>query len=86
MTNSLLKLTDFNTQVRLLLLHKAHDFYGEFCNLLHPAFRLKPVESPEWAVRNFRWSDPVGENADLKDFLISEMELLILCWSREFPS
>jgi len=68
MPNSLLKLTDFNTQVRLLLLQKAQSLYGEFCNLLPPSYQLKTQTSQEWLVNNFKWCDPVGEGANLEEF------------------
>jgi hypothetical protein len=74
--DTLLKLTDFNMQTRLLLLHKAQSLYGEFCNLLPPAFRLKQQESSEWHIENFDWCPPVGEGAELESFFIFRAETI----------
>ncbi|MDR0828163.1 MAG: hypothetical protein LBN33_09885 [Desulfovibrio sp.] len=68
MPTTLLKLTDFNKQARLLLLHKAQSLYGKFCNLLPPAFQLKPQSLHDWHVDNFDWCEPVGANAALDGF------------------
>lgn len=69
MPNNLLKLSDFNTDVRLLLLHKAQNLYGVFCNLLPPSFSLKSIQDEKWNVDRFEWSDPVGDGANITDFL-----------------
>lgn len=74
MPTTLLKLTDFNMQVRLLLLHKAQDLYGKFCNLLPPGFQLKTQKSPEWHADNFDWCVPVGKNASLEKFFLFRVE------------
>lgn len=76
MAVTLLKLTDFNMQARLLLLHKAQSLYGEFCNLLPSAFRLKPQESSEWHVQNFDWCATVGEGATLESFFSFRAETI----------
>ena len=76
MPTTLLKLTDFNIQVRLLLLHKAQSLYGDFCNLLPSVFQLKPSDSSEWHVDNFAWRAPVGEGADLESFFLFRSETI----------
>lgn len=76
MPTCLLKLTDFNMQARLLLLHKAQSLYGYFCNLLPPAFQLNPQDSPEWDIQKFDWCTPVGEGATLEKFFSFRAEVI----------
>ena len=73
---NLLRLTDFNTEARLLLLHKAQSLYGSFCNLLPPAFKLKSQLSVDWYQDNFDWADPVGGEASLEDFFLFRTEVI----------
>lgn len=67
MPTNLLKLTDFNSETRLLLLNKAQDLYGGVCNILPPSFRVKQLP-PEWNIANFEWAVPVGAEASLDSF------------------
>ncbi|MDY0259717.1 MAG: hypothetical protein RBR41_08630 [Desulfovibrio sp.] len=67
MPTNLLKLTDFNSETRLLLLNKAQDLYGEICNILPPSLRVKQP-APEWNLGDFEWADPVGAGASLDSF------------------
>ncbi len=67
MPSNLLKLTDFNSETRLLLLNKAQDLYGKICNILPPSLRVKQP-APEWNLGDFEWADPVGAGASLDSF------------------
>lgn len=74
MPNTLLRLTDLNMQVRLLLLHKAQNLYGAFCNLL--PFQPKPQNSDDWHVDRFDWCEPIGEDAPLDGFFQFRVETI----------
>lgn len=76
MPTTLLKLSDFNMQARLLLLHKAQSLYGAFCNLLPPAFQLKSQDSNDWHVDSFDWFEPVGADAALESFFQFRTEII----------
>lgn len=76
MPTTLLKLTDFNAQARLLLLHKAQSLYGTFCSLLPPTFRLKSQNSDDWHVDNFDWCEPIGAGATLDSFFQFRAEVI----------
>ncbi len=76
MPTALLKLTDFNTQARFLLMHKAQSLYGEFCNLLPPVFQLKPQSLHDWHVDNFDWCEPVGVDVALDSFFQFRAEII----------
>lgn len=67
MPTNLLKLTDFNSETRLLLLNKAQNLYGGICNILPPSFRVKQLP-PEWDISNFEWAVPIGAGTSLDDF------------------
>ncbi|MDR0836126.1 MAG: hypothetical protein LBN11_06065 [Tannerella sp.] len=69
MPSNLIKLTDFNMNIRLLLLHKVQDLYGRFCNIIHPSLRLRPLISTEWQLDCFNWSMPVGDLTFIDKFL-----------------
>ncbi|MDR1684851.1 MAG: hypothetical protein LBR82_00140 [Desulfovibrio sp.] len=68
MPTNLLKLTDFNSETRLLLLNKAQSLYSGICNILPPALSVKPSD-PEWNISNFDWAEPVGAGASIDGFL-----------------
>ena len=68
MPRNLLKLTDFNSEARLLLLNKAQDLYGGICNILPPAFRVRELPT-DWKISNFEWAAPEGAGACLDSFL-----------------
>lgn len=65
--NALLKPTDFNSQIRNLLLRKAFSLYEPYCNLLPYKIKPVPVSNSKWEIENFNWSKCVGttENIDL---------------------
>lgn len=65
---SLLRPTDFSYSLRLLLLHKARKLYGDFCNILPPAYEL-PVSPNEWHPDNFEWCSTVGNLSAVSTFL-----------------
>lgn len=63
-----IKPTDFNSKVRLLILHKVQNLYGKICNILPPNLLLKKL-SPEWDINNFEWAEPVGTKTYITKFL-----------------
>lgn len=73
--NSLIKPTDFNREIRLLLMHKAQDLYGDVCNLFPPSFKLKKISSL-WDIDNFDWADPVGDIEFMPIFLEYRREVM----------
>ena len=69
MPTSLLRPTDFSPVIRKLLIHKAHDLYGKFCNILPPWIKLDHEVDSKWAHTNFEWADPVGTTENVGKFL-----------------
>ena len=67
--SSLIKPTDFAGTIRGLLMRRAEDLYGEFCNLLPDFLRIPKSVSPDWAVDQFSWADPVGTTNHIEAFL-----------------
>lgn len=67
MPSSLLRLTDFNSEIRLLLLNRAQQLYGGVCHLFPPALHVKAT-SLDWNISRFDWAEPEGGNAELDDF------------------
>lgn len=73
--NNLIKPTDFNREIRLLLMHKAQDLYGGVCNLFPPSFKLKRTSSL-WDIDNFDWAEPVGNIKFMPTFLEYRREVM----------
>jgi hypothetical protein len=67
--SSLLRPTDFSPAIRKLLISKAHDLYGHFCNILPPWIKLISCSTDKWDHTHFQWSDPVGDIDNIKLFL-----------------
>jgi hypothetical protein len=65
----LIKPTDFVGTIRALLVRRAQDLYGSFCQILPPFLRLPPSLSSDWNVSEFKWSDPVGTTEHIQSFL-----------------
>ena len=65
---SLLRPTDFSPTIRRLLIARAHNLYGDFCNILPPWIKLNNEETV-WKYSDFEWGDPVGEVGNVKLFL-----------------
>lgn len=65
----LLRPTDFSPEVRRVLIERAEELYGEFCNILPPWAKLKNNKEDLWKSKNFEWGEPVGEEKDVEDFL-----------------
>lgn len=75
---SLIKPTDFSSDIRLLLLNKAQNLYGKMCNIIPPNLRIKKT-SLDWDINNFDWAEPVGTKTYLNNFFefrYSKMESL----------
>jgi len=68
MPNNIIRLSDFNFEVRSLLLNKANSMYSSVCNILPPAYQIKHVEEAGWKIGNFDWAEPVGREVDLDNF------------------
>jgi len=67
-SQSLIKPTDFVGTIRALLVRRAQQLYGEFCEIVPPFLHI-PVPSAEWDVNQFTWADPVGTTKHIHDFL-----------------
>jgi len=65
--NSLIKPTDFNKNLRLLLFQKAESLYKDCCNILPPFIKISSSNDEKWDIENFKWAKCVGnmENIDL---------------------
>jgi hypothetical protein len=66
---SLIKPTDFVGTLRTLLVRRAQQLYGEFCEILPPFLRIPDDRFAEWNVNEFRWVDPVGTTTHIQSFL-----------------
>lgn len=66
---TLIKPTDFDGTIRALLVRRAQQLYGEFCEMLPPFLRIPEASSAEWNVDEFTWADPVGTTKHIKSFL-----------------
>lgn len=66
--NNLMKPTDFNGEIRNLLIRKAESLYGKICNLVPQYVKVKEPSDPKWNIENFEWSAPVGTTENLDDF------------------
>lgn len=66
---SLIKPTDFMGTIRALLVLRAQELYGSFCELLPPFLRIPQPSSSDWNVNEFKWSDPVGTTKHMERFL-----------------
>jgi hypothetical protein len=64
-----IKPTDFVGTIRALLVRRAQQLYGGFCEILLPFLRIPQPSSPEWDVNEFRWADPVGTTSHMPAFL-----------------
>lgn len=67
--NTVLRPTDFDKTIRNLLIRRADELYGSFCNMLPPFLRIPVQSGPEWSLDKFRWTDPVGTMDHIKQFL-----------------
>ncbi len=67
--SSLIKPTDFVGTIRALLIRRAQQLYGSFCQMLPPFLRIPQTSSPEWDVSEFKWGDPVGTTQNIASFL-----------------
>jgi len=69
MPSNMIRLSDFNLEVRLLLLNKAKCMYGSVCNILPGEFQIKQIDNTDWHVDSFEWADPVGEGVNIDKFI-----------------
>lgn len=66
---TLIKPTDFVGTIRALLVRRAQELYGSFCEILPAFLRIPALSSSEWNVGEFKWSDPVGTIEHVQSFL-----------------
>ena len=66
----LIKPTDFVGTIRALLVRRAQELYGSFCEILPPFLRIPQPSSSDWNVNEFKWSDPVGTTEHVQSFLV----------------
>lgn len=67
--NTLMKPTDFNSNLRNLLFHKALALYGNYCNIVPPFIKMKQPTDSKWDISNFHWCEPVGTLDNIEIFL-----------------
>ena len=77
MPTSLLRPTDFSPVIRKLLIHKAQDLYGRFCNILPPWIKLDHEVDNKWNHINFEWADPVGTTENVGMFLDFRSDFMV---------
>jgi hypothetical protein len=73
---SLIRPSDFSPIVRKILIEKANDLYGSFCNILPPNIKFKEDKSSKWHFSNFEWGEPAGDTENLElffDYRIKKM-------------
>lgn len=73
---SLIKPTDFVGTIRALLVRRAQQRNGSFCQLLPPFLRLPETSTAEWSVSEFKWAEPVGTTKHIESFLAFRNERL----------
>lgn len=61
--------TDVVYPLRALLLRRAYDLYGGICRLAPPPLVRKPPVDATWNPDHFDWCDPVGDIANVREFL-----------------
>ena len=84
---SMIKPTDFVGTIRALLVRRAQQLYGTFCNILPPFLRIPPTASAEWHVSEFRWADPVGSTKNIASFLaFRETRMAKLIYASNSPA
>jgi len=66
---SLLRPTDFSPFIRRILIEKANDLYGNFCNILPQHITFSEKNDHQIKFSDLEWSEPVGEIKYLNDFL-----------------
>ncbi len=64
-----LKPTDGSPRLRSLIQRRALQLYGDVCSLVPPPLTVRPCDDPDWALHNFRWSEPVGGVDRVRGFL-----------------
>jgi hypothetical protein len=67
--NSLIRPTDFDSTLRILLFQKAESLYKGYCNILPPSIKIPNSEKNRWNIENFQWGDCVGTLENINDFL-----------------
>jgi hypothetical protein len=80
---SLIKPTDFVGTIRALLVRRAQELYGSFCEILPPFLRIPQPSSSDWNVSEFKWSDPVGTTKHMEIFLAFRRKRLTELIKRE---
>jgi len=66
---SLIKPTDFSSEIRRILIYKAYELYSKYCNLLPPWIELLSETDNRWHHSNFIWSETVGTMENIGDFI-----------------
>lgn len=66
--NNLMKPTDFNGQIRNLLVRKAYSLYHDVCNIIPSNISIPEPSDEKWNLDQFEWADPVGSIENVKDF------------------
>lgn len=61
--------TDFSIQMRNLLMRRAADLYGSFCNILPSWLEIPEAKNSAWKLSQFEWSDPVGNLEFISSFI-----------------
>ena len=64
-----IKPTDFSPKLRTLLQRKASDLYSDVCQILPHELKVKPCDDSKWDIKNFEWSEPVGDIDYVEKFL-----------------
>lgn len=73
---SLIRPSDFSPLIRKILIERANELYGGFCNILPPNIQFKKEKDTKWHYSNFDWSEPVGNLKNMEAFLSYRKEKL----------
>lgn len=65
---NLIRLTDFNSDVRNLLFRKAESLYKNVCNIVPPYVKVRENDDPKWDLSKFEWAEPVGTMDNIEAF------------------
>ena len=72
-----------SSTLRQLIQRRALQLYGDVCRIVPPPLAIGACQDPNWALKNFPWSKPVGSVRNVPDFLKfrrRHMEVLFAKW------
>lgn len=74
---NLIRLTDFNTDIRNMLFRKVESLYKDVCNIVPSYAKVKEARAPRWELDEFEWTAPVGTMDNVAAFLLDRQRKII---------